>query len=111
MRKILVWWMAGIFLAMLLLGAHPAVWALDGKAIFDDKCAPCHGDKGDGKGTMSVVYSPPPTSFVDPKFWQGDVSKKISDAVHNGKGQMVPVDLKPEELKAVIDYMSKTFKK
>lgn len=58
-----------------------------------------------------MSFSPPPDNFTDPKFWQGDVDKKISDAVTKGKKQMVPVDLKPEEIKAVTAYIHKTFKK
>ncbi len=111
MRKVLLWSLAGLFLGMALLGAHAAALAADGKAVYTDKCAPCHGDKGDGKGPMAVTFSPPPGNFCDPKFWQGDVAKKISDSVKNGKGQMVPVDLKPDEIKAVTEYITKTCKR
>ncbi len=39
------------------------------------------------------------------------MAKKIKDTVNNGKGQMIPVSLSDAEMKAVIDYMSHTFKK
>jgi len=60
---------------------------------------------------MCTNFSPGPGSFTDPKFWQGDVNKKISDSVSNGKNQMIQVDLKPGEIKAVTEYITKSFKK
>ncbi len=111
MRKMVLWAVAGLFLTVALFGAAGGVLAQDGKAIFMDKCVPCHGEKGDGKGPMASTFDPKPGNFNDPKLWQGDVNKTITDAVTKGKNQMVPVNLKPDEIKAVIDYMSKTFKK
>jgi len=82
-----------------------------GQSIFNDKCVPCHGEKGDGKGPMASNFSHHPGNFNDPKFWQGDANKKIGDAVTKGKDEMIPVDLKPDEIKAVTEYINKTFKK
>ena len=44
-------------------------------------------------------------------LWQGDVNKKITDSVTKGKNQMVPVNLKPDEIKAVTEYIKKTLVK
>jgi mono/diheme cytochrome c family protein len=103
--------MAGFFLGVVLIGVSSAAWAADGQKVYVDKCLPCHGEKGDGKGPMAVTFSPSPGSFSDAKFWQGDADKKIADSITKGKNQMVPVDLKPDEIKAVTEYMKKTFKK
>ncbi len=111
MRKIVVWAMVGLFLAAGLLVTPSGSWAQDGKAIFSAKCEACHGEKGDGKGPLAKTFDPKPGNFSDPKFWQGDVSKKIADSVTKGKNQMVPVKLNPDEIKAVTEYMTKTFKK
>jgi mono/diheme cytochrome c family protein len=111
MKKMVFWAMAGLFLGAALLGTPGGAWAQDGKAIFMDKCVPCHGEKGDGKGPLASTFDPKPGKFTDPKFWQGDVNKKIADSVTNGKNQMVPVDLKPDQIKAVTEYINKTFKK
>jgi mono/diheme cytochrome c family protein len=111
MRKIIAWTVAGLFLGVGLLGTPSGSWAQDGKAIFTDKCVPCHGEKGDGKGPMSSTFDPKPGNFSDPKFWQGDVNKKIAESVTKGKNQMVPVDLKPDQIKAVTEYINKAFKK
>jgi mono/diheme cytochrome c family protein len=111
MSKMVIWAVAGVFLAAVFFGTPMGSWAQDGSKIYADKCVPCHGEKGDGNGPMAKIFNPHPTSFTDPKFWQGDVDKKISESVTKGKGQMVPIDLKPAEIKAVTDYMTKTFKK
>jgi mono/diheme cytochrome c family protein len=111
MRKIIAWAVAGLFLGVGLFGAPNASMAQDGKQIFIDKCAPCHGEKGDGKGPMASTFDPKPGNFNDPKFCQGDVDKKISDSITKGKNQMVPVDLKPDQIKAVIEYINKNLRK
>ena len=66
---------------------------------------------GEGNGPAAVAFNPKPASFHNPKIWEGDKAKKIKNAVKNGKGQMVPLPLSDAEIKAVIDYISQTFKK
>ena len=111
MRKIVVTTMVGLFLAAGLLVTPSGSWAQDGKAIYSTKCEACHGEKGDGKGPLAKTFDPKPGNFGEPKFWQGDVNKKIAESITKGKNQMVPVNLKPDEIKAVTEYMNKTFKK
>ena len=111
MRKIIAWTMAGLLLGVGLLGTPNGSWAQDGKAIFSTKCEACHGEKGDGKGPLAKTFDPKPGNFSDPKVSGGDFSKKIADSVTKGKNQMVPMNLKPDEIKAVIEYMNKNFKK
>ena len=57
-----------------------------GKKLYSDKCLICHDAKGDGNGPAGSALSPKPANFTDPKFWQGDVDKKIKDTVVNGHG-------------------------
>jgi high-affinity iron transporter len=112
MRTFLVWVAVGLLLGVALVAAQGATAAeLDqGRQIFNDKCAPCHGQDGGGDGPMAMAFSPKPMDFKDPSFWQGNAAQKITDTVNNGKGQMIPVSLSDAEIKAVIDYMSHTFK-
>jgi DMSO reductase family type II enzyme heme b subunit len=35
-----------------------------GKAVYDRKCALCHGDKGDGKGAAAELLDPKPRDFT-----------------------------------------------
>ncbi len=111
MRKFVAWAMAGLLLSVMFAGTQGAANAADGKQVYTDKCLPCHGEKGDGKGPMAITFSPPPGNFCDPKFWEGNVDKKISDSVVQGKGQMIPVDLKPDEIKAVTEYIKSSCKR
>ncbi len=111
MRKMVLWATVGLFATVALLGAASGAWAQDGKAIYGAKCEACHGPKGDGKGPLASTFSHHPGNFCDPKFWQGDVDKKITDAVTKGKDQMVPVNLKTEEIKAVTEYIKSSCKR
>lgn len=36
-----------------------------GKALFDDKCASCHGATGKGDGPAAAALNPPPADFTD----------------------------------------------
>lgn len=111
MKKFVVWASAGLLLGVAFWGTPSATWAQDGGKIYTDKCLPCHGEKGDGKGPMAKTFDPKPGNFKDPKLCQGDTHKNITDVVTKGKNQMVPVDLKPAEINAVCDYIIKTFVK
>ena len=110
MRKMVLGLMTGLFLVLLLLGAASGTWAQDGKAIYDTKCMACHGDKGKGNGPLAKTFEHKPRDFCLPEFWQGDVDKKITDAITKGKDQMVPLKMKPEEIKAVIEYIKSSCK-
>ena len=112
MKKSMAWVAAGLFLGVVLFSAQgpTTAEAAEGKQVFNEKCAPCHGQDGAGNGPMAVAFNPKPASFHDPKLWQGDKAATIKNTVNNGKGQMIPVALSDAEMKAVIDYISQTFK-
>ncbi len=58
-----------------------------GKKIFEETCATCHGSKGDGKGPAGTALKPPPTDFRKPlKEWpntKGDL-QKVFDVISKG---------------------------
>jgi mono/diheme cytochrome c family protein len=58
-----------------------------GKKIFEQTCAPCHGSKGDGKGPAGAMLKPPPTDFQKPlKEWpntKGNL-EKIFEVISKG---------------------------
>jgi mono/diheme cytochrome c family protein len=83
-----------------LLAAIPAVlWAAeDGAALFDAKCAMCHGAKGEGNGPMPAVKG---TAMTAEKLvtylTKGDSTKTV---------HAEPVgELKPEQAKAVATFV------
>ncbi len=101
-----------VVFGIMLISAWPgAALAQEGQKIFAQRCAACHGDTGKGNGPLASNFSPKPKDFCLPSFWQGDVDKKIADTVNNGKGQMVPIKLTPDEIKAVTAFITSTCKK
>ena len=82
-----------------------------GKDIYENKCQICHGVKGDGNGPAGAALSPKPVDFTSPKFWQQkNVDKLITDTVEKGHGMMPSFDLKPGDIKDIIDYLAHTFR-
>jgi mono/diheme cytochrome c family protein len=112
MRKSFAWVAAGLLLGAVLLTVQSATTAEfdQGKQLFNDKCAMCHGQDGTGNGPAAAAFSPAPKDFHSPSFWQGDVNQKITDTIENGHGPMPAIDLSPGKIKAVIAYMIQTFK-
>ena len=53
------------------------------KAIFDDKCAQCHGDTGKGDGPEAAMYEPKPADLSDAhmmsEMTDGEIFYKISE--------------------------------
>lgn len=83
----------------------------EGKAVFEDKCVMCHGAGGKGNGPAASAFSPGPANFTKAEFWQRkDMDKFIANTIENGRGPMQPIPISTEKIKAVIDYMTHTFK-
>ncbi len=81
-----------------------------GKTLYEQQCASCHGADGKGSGPAAASLPTKPTDFTEPKFWSGDVRKKITDTVDNGHNSMPPIKMKQNDLNTIIDYMTRTFK-
>ncbi len=59
----------------------------EGKTIFGQACAACHGANGDGKGPAAVALTPPPADFQKPlKEWSPTKGnpQKIYEAISKG---------------------------
>jgi mono/diheme cytochrome c family protein len=112
MKKYLLFLLAGCWLVAVLLPGPAPVRAQsgEGQSVYQDKCAMCHGQDGKGKGPAAAAFSPAPSDLTKPGFWQGDVKQKITATIENGHGSMPAIKLSPSQIKAVIDYMSRTFK-
>lgn len=82
-----------------------------GKTLYRNKCQFCHGLRGDGKGPAAEPLLGHPIDFTDPKFWQDDTEKKIEKTITKGKEMMPAFDLAPDEIKDIIRFLSRTFKK
>ena len=114
----------GYVLVVMFLGAAPLLAQSfegneykNGKTLYKNKCQFCHGIRGDGKGPAAEPLLRHPDDFTDSKFWQDDVGKKIDaekkieDTIKKGKEMMPAFNLESGEIKAIIWYMSDTFKK
>jgi cytochrome c6 len=94
-------------LAVMALAAAPLARAAeDGKALYDAKCAMCHGKDGVAKPMAKGS-----ANFNDAKFQADMTADKVTAVIENGKGKMPGYKgkLTPEQIKAVADYV-KTIK-
>lgn len=89
--------------------------AADGKALYEQHCAKCHG--ADGKGETKMGKKMGAKDYSNPKTWEGvtdtAAAKAVKDGVKDkdGKAVMKPTEgVGDAEAKAVVDYM-KTLKK
>jgi mono/diheme cytochrome c family protein len=110
MSKVSDYLVVGIFLGLALFGTMSPAVAQNGQALYEEKCASCHGSNGDGQGPTASLFNPAPADFRNPSFWQGNVNQKITNTIENGHGPMPAINLSTSEIKAVINYMSRTFK-
>ncbi len=98
MRK---WIGFAVLIVAVVVVLGPAV-AADGKATFDSKCAMCHGKDGVAKPMAKGAGN-----FNDPKWQAANSAEAIAKMVTDGKGKMPAYKekLKPEEIKAVAEYV------
>ena len=80
-----------------------------GKARYQIYCAPCHGAKADGKGTVALVTDGgllvPPPSFHDPRLKEmpvGQMYKAMKVGVNNGNMPSYASQIPPEDRWAII---------
>jgi mono/diheme cytochrome c family protein len=98
---------AGVGLAV--LSATPVV-AGDGKALYKEHCAKCHG--ADGKGNTKMGQRLGAKDYSDPKTWEKMTDAAGTKAIREGlKDKDGKVLMKPTEgvsdadAKAVMEYM------
>lgn len=94
----------GLGVGLFICGSAPqAAPVSDGAALFQQKCAMCHGT--DGKG-FAAIKTP---DFTDPK-WQASVKDtEIAEVIKNGKkGTPMPAfggKLKEEDIQGLVRYI------
>jgi mono/diheme cytochrome c family protein len=86
------------------------------QAIFNERCAACHGTEGNGKGPASAALNPKPRNYKD-KAWQAAVTddqlrKTITlGGAGVGKSPIMPaspdLDEKPEVVEGLVKIVRK----
>jgi mono/diheme cytochrome c family protein len=81
-----------------------------GQTLFKKNCQFCHNLKGDDNYPSAYYRQFRPKDFSDPDSWKGLDGQKIEQVIKKGKGVMPAINLKPEDAKAIIDYMTHVLK-
>ena len=92
--------------AVIALAVAPAAQAADGKALYDAKCAMCHGKDG-----VAKPMAKPSANLNDSKWQEATKAEAIETVITDGKGKMKGYKdkMSAEEIKAVGAYV-KTIK-
>jgi mono/diheme cytochrome c family protein len=77
------------------------------RAIYADKCAKCHGDKGAGDGPEADMYTPAPAAFNDAKMMNGMTDGELFWKMTEGRKPMPGFknDLTDEQRWEVVNFL------
>ena len=82
-----------------------------GKELFKKNCQFCHQQKGDDNYPSAYYQEFKPKDFSKHGSLKGLDEGEINQVITKGKGVMPAINLKPEEKKAIIDFMARELKK
>ena len=55
-----------------------------GPVVYLEKCAPCHGERGDGHGKAVGEYGTPPADLTRPSYTYGTADGDVFDVIKYG---------------------------
>lgn len=84
-----------------------------GKAIYQEHCRVCHGERGNGMTIVARVLAPPPKNFTNPNVIANLKRPQMIYSVTNGRPGTAMMSWEPnltnKEIEAVVDYIRETF--
>src|SRR5258708_29592728 len=111
-KKTLALWNKSLImsLALIVAGGSSAIAAQSASGLYSEKCAACHGDKGNGDGPAGQAMSPPPAPFstaVTGKSdsWIATVITKGGPAVGMTPAMPPHPTLSGDQVKALVQYI------
>jgi mono/diheme cytochrome c family protein len=88
--------------------SNPAQRILAGKTLYEDNCAACHGEIGDGAGPEAAALSVPATDFTDQEMMAGISGEQLFQRISEGVGTDMPAfaeQLSEEERWILASYL------
>jgi mono/diheme cytochrome c family protein len=89
--------------------ARADVKALDAARLYQEYCAVCHGEKGDGKSRASQGLATPPRNFTTPGLAQVLSRERMIDVVWNGRPGTAMAAwrdrLSRQQVAAIVDFV------
>ncbi len=86
-----------------------------GKALYEEHCRVCHGDKGNGATWTNAVLNPSPRNFTSPQARRILPRKRMLASVTYGRKETAMMGfanrLSETDIHAVVDYIRATFMK
>ena len=110
MKRLVLW------SGMVVIGLLPPLVqaeAIDAARLYEENCAICHGDKGDGKTATQSGLVPRPRDFTSAQAAMELTRERMIYAVTNGRRGTAMMShkgrLSPQEIEAIVDYVRATF--
>lgn len=78
-----------------------------GEAIYQSRCAACHGKDGRGDGPAGKAFNPKPTAFTDPASFKRLSDAQLKKMIIEGKPPMPAFkgSLKDQEVDSVVAFI------
>lgn len=79
----------------------------EGKAVYVQRCALCHGQTGKGDGPGAKGLKPAPANHTDATYMSSKSDEELLNVIRNGKGAMPAWGkvLTEEQIQAVFKYV------